>query len=206
MKKNLLFLIVIFTGFAAFSQSRHTISNDGLLYTPAQLAVNVGDTVVFNVGSFHPTLQVSESTWNSNGSDALSGGFDFPNGSGTIVISGTNTIYYICTAHISSGMKGTIEVSATSGIPELSFGKDYKIFPNPVLNNELTISFKNDLPEGLEIKMYDLTGKEIMNEKYVVSKNQNKEIFVSLKGINKGTYLLEMKGNTYFSVAKIIVD
>ncbi len=61
--------------------------------------------------------------------------------------------YYVCTPHAGGGMKGTITVTSTVGIPSVA-DLSFKLFPNPVVDN-LSI----ELPEeGNTIKVYDLTG------------------------------------------------
>lgn len=88
----------------------HTVTNSGLTFSPSTLTINVGDTVVWNIGSNHNVVEVSQSTWNSNGNTPLSGGFTTPFGGGTVVFSSTGTHYFVCSPHASSGMKGTITV------------------------------------------------------------------------------------------------
>ncbi|MCB2204575.1 T9SS type A sorting domain-containing protein [bacterium] len=92
----------------------HTVVNSGFSFSPSSLTINVGDTVVFNLGSAHNVVEVSQATWNANGNTPLSGGFTLPFGGGTLIFSTAGTEYYVCSPHASSGMKGTINVVQTT--------------------------------------------------------------------------------------------
>ncbi|MBK7966307.1 MAG: hypothetical protein IPK10_14175 [Bacteroidetes bacterium] len=72
----------------------------------------MGDTVTFSINGSHDAREVSQTTWNANSSAALLGGFQVPFGGGTLFPAqlGVGTHYYVCTNHISMGMKGTIIV------------------------------------------------------------------------------------------------
>jgi plastocyanin len=207
MKKFLLFAGAIFLTSlqATFTQTTHTITAAGLAYTPATLTVQVGDIVVFDVTAFHPTLQVSEETWNANGLTPLSGGFDFPNGSGTVEITGTGTIYYVCTAHINSGMKGRIEVAQVSSLQNVAAQNSFEVYPNPVTENRLNIRFANGIPSGLIINIYDLTGKQITDGIALMDNSGQKSVTVVFNYLKEGSYILEIKSNTVTYATKIVV-
>lgn len=190
---------------AAFSQIKHTIISSGLTYSPAELTVSLGDTVEFNVGATHPTLQVSEQTWNSNGVTALENGFDFQSGSGTVVIANSNTIYYVCTSHISSGMKGKITVSATSVVPLFTEQTLFEIYPNPVTDNRISIVFKDKVPKNLKINIFDMTGKKINSASTILSYSEN-TLFLELDNFEKGLYFVEIVSDTYTKATKLIVN
>ncbi len=91
MKRVLLTLVLAFSLSIAMAQTTHTITASGLIYSPDNISVSVGDTVVFNVTSAHPTLEVSQATWQANGTTALPGGFDYPGGSGKLYIANAKT-------------------------------------------------------------------------------------------------------------------
>lgn len=111
MKHRYMLLFALLLLPAAFaSATTHTITNSGLSFTPSTLTINVGDTVTWNIGGSHNVVEVSQSTWNSNGNTPLTGGFSTPFGGGTVVFTSTGTHYYVCSPHASSGMKGTITV------------------------------------------------------------------------------------------------
>ena len=89
-----------------------TVNSSGYTFTPATITIIVGDTVNFSIASSHNSVEVSQTTWNSNGSTALSGGFQTPMGGGIVLPAQltVGTHYYVCVPHASMGMKGTIIV------------------------------------------------------------------------------------------------
>ncbi len=89
-----------------------TVNNSGSTFSPATLTISPGDSVNFILASIHNAVEVDQSTWNSNGSAALSGGFQTPFSGGMVLPAqlATGTHYYVCTNHVSGGMKGTIIV------------------------------------------------------------------------------------------------
>ncbi|MDX1907903.1 MAG: plastocyanin/azurin family copper-binding protein, partial [Bacteroidia bacterium] len=113
MKNLLLTLLLISTSLTGFC-TVWTINDSGLTFTPATITINLGDTVNFVLSATHNAREVSQATWNANGTTALAGGFQAPFGGGTILPAqlGVGTHYYVCTPHASFGMKGTIIVQS----------------------------------------------------------------------------------------------
>ncbi|HLF13400.1 MAG TPA: plastocyanin/azurin family copper-binding protein [Bacteroidota bacterium] len=96
--------------FCSAQAIKHTVTTSGFTFSPATLTITDGDTVVFVLSGIHDAMEVSQATWNVNGSTPLAGGFSVPFGGGEIVPSGTGTHYYVCENHVLSGMKGRIIV------------------------------------------------------------------------------------------------
>ncbi|MFC2151099.1 T9SS type A sorting domain-containing protein [Bacteroidota bacterium] len=190
MKRYLLTSIVVFVfHLSALTQTTHTINASGFSFSPPTITISVGDIVSFDVGSSHPVLEVSMSTWNSNGNTPLAGGFTFPSGSGDKMLNAEGTYYYICENHISSGMKGRIIVSTATNVNDLKSFKDFKVFPNPLNTNQLTIeniSYSN--PE-FELAIFDITGKS----KIVMNGNlKNKQLVVDCSELVSGIYIIQL--------------
>ena len=133
MKKDILLFVVLLSTFTGVhAQTTHTISASGFSYSPADLFVNTGETVQFDVGASHPTLEVAEATWNDNGTAAVAGGFSYPDGSGSVSFDAPGVHYYVCTSHVASnGMKGKITVLAPTGFDEISV-RGYALYPVPL--------------------------------------------------------------------------
>lgn len=175
-----------------------TITNAGLTYTPSTLVVNVGDVVTFNVDFlFHPTIQVSQTSWNNNDPTQVPGGFNFGSGSSgilniTAAMAGT-TIYYLCSAHAFSGMKGTISVNVVASVAENRIRNfNFTVFPNPVnSNSQLNISLKK--AGKTTIAMYDVNGR--MVEQVLDRIMEAGEITIPFRAVHlqKGTYFLLMR-------------
>jgi plastocyanin len=109
--KPLYTLVVLFFPFISIAQSptsHNVVASDYNVFSPSDLTINLGDTVYFENLSTHNAVEVSEETYNSDGT-ASNGGFELYS-DGYIVFEEVGTHYYVCTPHVQMGMKGTITV------------------------------------------------------------------------------------------------
>lgn len=210
MKRILPFLITFLFYQLQTKAANFTITNSGLTYSPNTLTVNVGDVVTFNVDFlFHPTVQVSQTSWNNNDATQVSGGFLFQSGSSGVLnitagMAGT-TIYYLCSNHVFSGMKGTITVNVVASVTE-NQKRDFNftVFPNPVTSNSfINISTKN--AGSTTITMFDVNGRLV--QKIVDMNLKPGEITLPLNAatLQKGTYYLLMRTNQGTLKKQIII-
>jgi plastocyanin len=205
MKKLTILSIIFISWFTIYSQTKHIISNTGLQFSPDEITVIIGDTIEFTLGSSHTVLEVSQETWNSNGSIALDGGFSAPTGSGEIVFDEVGTHYYICENHIMSGMKGKIIVEEnTTTITSLS-EEIYNItfYPNPV-NSYGTIDFTIDKSQLISINLFNMLGSRV-SELYNGSfPNGKYSLSVNFSDIPEGIYYLTIETPDLKKSIKII--
>lgn len=196
MKRELLVFIISVIFVFVKAQETFVITADGDVFDPSDLTVTQGDIVQFNAGFNHPVLQVSESTWNSNGTTLLTGGFYFSSGTGTYNAETLGTFYYICVHHIGSGMKGRIIVNATTNLEPIKFQNSFRIFPN-YSTDFLNILNTSNLPIK-EVRIIDLSGKIILS---LVEFNSSEEEFsIDVNQLNKGIYFIYVElGNTKIS-------
>ena len=160
MKKiyTLLFACATFLSIKAAS---FTITVVGFAYSPASLTVTAGDVVTIQTSSMHPTAQVDATTWNANGTTTLTGGWGVKTADYTFTASAVGTIYYVCQAHVLSGMKGTINVVATVGINEkTAFLNSFELFPNPATNT-IGLNFSLNANSSLSAKLFNVLGQEV---------------------------------------------
>lgn len=190
MKKYILTFTFCLFLLSIHAQTRHVISSSGLEYTPDSLVVMVGDTIEFDVGASHPTTQVSQSTWQSNGTNG-NGGFDFSNGQGEFVVQNQGTLYYVCVNHVSSGMKGRIFAMPSIGNDEKALS-EFQAYPNPVQD----FLFLN-MPVQPEVEtagIYNLKGQLV---KAIALDNISGPLRVNTSQLQEGIYILQIKnGNT----------
>jgi plastocyanin len=152
-------VIVMMTVIGMQAQTNDTIRDDGFAFSPAELTVNTGDTVVFAGSDFHPVLEVSEATWTNKGITPLEGGFSFPSGSGKVKFTMAGVHYYVCTAHVASNdMKGKITVVAPSAVSDISGNAGISVYPVPLTGSNLHITFKNQAQKNLKVYVYDMAG------------------------------------------------
>jgi len=110
MNKFITFCLVFFSQIV-FSQ---TITNQGMNFSPDTITINLGDTVNFVLGNSHNAVEVSQSTFLSNGSTS-NGGFNINFGqTATFIPQFEQSYYYVCQPHVNSGMKGVIIVEDNS--------------------------------------------------------------------------------------------
>ena len=184
MRKELFSLSAVLACASAYAQATHVITASGVLYTPDSIVVKLGDTIEFNVGPTHPTLEVDQAMWNSNGTTAKPGGFDFPSGNGKFVVNQAQVYYYVCTAHIAQGMKGRIFVNSTVSQKENALA-DLRLYPNPVkdvLQLELQYS-----PELKHLRIIDQTGKTL--RRLELRENQSLHSY-DISELKAGSYFL----------------
>jgi len=190
MRRLITIILLGCIGFMLNAQENYTISTSGFTFNPALLEVLEGDQITFNVGSMHPVLQVSESTYNANGKTALSGGFSFPSGSGTFTANTSGTIFYVCTNHVSSGMKGKIIVSSTTSISKYKNNNEgFDIYPNPAIESLNILNYQNTEP--LTVTVSDISGKTVLFKGEQFSSED--KFLLNISDLNKGIYFISLK-------------
>lgn len=187
MRKILLITIISVLFFAVNAQTTYTVNTDGDTFDPSNFTINQGDRVVFNTSSDHPVLQVSQTTWNSNGSTPLSGGFSYFSG-GTYTATSPGTVYYICENHIDNGMKGVIFVNATTNLENTHANDKIKIFPSHAIDY-LNVVNSTNKPLN-EIRIIDLSGRTILRLNDFVS--SEKEVRIDVNQLSKGIYFINI--------------
>jgi plastocyanin len=202
---------VIFTSITLFltilglnAQTTYTINHDGFAFSPAELTVNTGDQVTFNVTDFHPVLEVSEATWNANGITALAGGFAFPSGAGSVTFQEAGTHFYVCTSHVvSNNMKGKIIVVIPAALHEISNTGLFSVYPVPLSGNDLMVAFKDPVQKHLELFIYDLAGNLRISSKGTTADGHYK---VDCSVLPKGIFLMRLKADEVSSYTKIVKE
>jgi plastocyanin len=193
MKKNLLILAFAFTSGIVFS-NKVTISNSGFTFSPADVTINLGDTVVFSLAGSHDAVEVSESTWTVNGNTPLPG-FSVPFGGGTVTGLTAGVHFYVCEPHASSGMKGKITVTGPSGIASAgSFDNYFILYPNPVFEKfslKSKSSFTgNENPSIVEI--YNILGMKVYEIQGVNIKDTHE---IDLAAFPSGQYIVRISND-----------
>ncbi|MGB8359484.1 MAG: T9SS type A sorting domain-containing protein [Bacteroidales bacterium] len=178
-------VLVLFTS-GAFCTT-WTITNSGTTFSPSTITIIAGDDVTFSLATIHNAVEVSQETWNVNGSTKLTGGFETPFGGGQVLASqlGVGTHYYVCTSHISLGMKGKIIVQNATGITENRSVSDFSIYPNPAL---ISVTIKaNEARIGSGFYISDLTGKKVVSGKL-----DNEITTIDISHLTRGIYMIGM--------------
>jgi plastocyanin len=106
--RTLVVLLFPFISIAQTPTSHNVNASDYDVFSPSDLTINLGDTVYFENLSSHNAVEVSEETYNNDGTSS-NGGFELYS-DGYVVFEEVGTHYYVCTPHVLMGMKGTITV------------------------------------------------------------------------------------------------
>ncbi len=197
-----LFLALAFVTKAA----SYTVTISGFSYSPATLTVNIGDVVTIQASAGHPLAEVDQTTWNANGTSTLSTGFGVKTANHTFTITGNNTIYYVCTAHVTFGMKGQIVVNSV-GVNEQNISlNNVNVFPNPA-TAKVQINFSSIGNNLVNVTLFDITGRKIER---VISDfeatNGNNTIQYNLpQHLNAGNYFIEISAGNQKTSRKLVV-
>lgn len=205
--KKIYNLLLMFVFAMSMNATSYTVSIVGNAYSPSTLATVVGDVVTIQADGSHPLVEVDLATWNANGSTPKAGGFGTKTSNYTFTITNTNTIYYVCSSHVSSGMKGQVTASLPASIKELNPIAGLSLFPNPV-TEKLNISFNANINGILKGKLFNVCGGEIQSS--TIDENYEAgEVTISYilpARIPQGIYLLELIYGNKKSIHKIIVE
>jgi plastocyanin len=164
MKETTTSLLLMLAIASISFSTTHTITNSGFSFSPSTITINAGDTVNFVLASIHSAREVSQATWDANGTTS-NGGFDLPLGGGTVVLTQAGIHYYICVPHASIGMKGTITVNPATDVRTIGETIPNNTilmqnYPNP-FNPATTISFSFPSKSYVSLKVFDALGRVV---------------------------------------------
>lgn len=200
MRKLYTLILISLTVLGSAKATTWTITNSGFTFSPATITIDLGDTVMFNLGGSHNSVEVSMATWNANGNTS-NGGFTIPFGGGMLVPTMVKTYYYVCNPHASLGMKGQIIVNNSTGIPTPeNYSYSLNFAPNPAVNQTRV---QTGFPDGLQnsLQVFDITGKLVES-----AENIHNNYLLDLSVFNKGIYFVEFKSEGYRRVSKLVVS
>lgn len=199
---------IIFVAFAICSAvafgNKVTIINSGYNFSPDSVSISFGDTIIFQLGATHNAVEVSQATWNANGTAALPGGFSTPFAGGQVTALSLGEHYYVCTNHAFMGMKGRILVTSNSGIKNNSDNnKIINLFPNPT-TGKVTLQTNIDITNSNNfITIYNILGEKVNKQKVI---NQLLTNEIDFSTYPKGLYFLEITAEKKSYVVKVVVD
>lgn len=182
--KRFLLLFLLLTGLTGSSRTI-IITNWGAHFTPADTTAEIGDTIKFNLGNTHNVLEVDQQTWEAEEQTPLPGGFSLSFGGGTLLTANLSagTHYYICTPHISLGMKAILRLTGPAGINEHRI-QPVSLFPNPAGNG---ISVKTPARlTGTSYIITDAFGKQVASGKL-----ESTEMYLNIDHFSAGLYFFQ---------------
>lgn len=153
MKTKLLAIALILLSNLSFAQN--TVTTPGFFFSPANLTVEEGTTVIFDLGDAHDAQQAEDAT----SIEPMDGGFYITFGGGEFTFEEPGVYYYYCTAH--TNMKGTITVTAVTGNRASETISLLEVYPNPSQSNT---QLKFGLANGadVEVLLFDAMGVKVL--------------------------------------------
>ena len=218
MKSVIITAVILILVACTSGATTHTVTNISNSFSPASLVINLGDTVLFSIASIHNVVEVSQATWNSNGSTPTPGGFSLGFGGGSVVITTTGIHYYVCSPHAFIGMKGTITVDPATGVDadENAAPRQFSLsanYPNP-FNPSTSIAFTLARRSFTEIGVYDGIGRRVATLVSAALPEGTHSVTwdgLDAKGspVGSGPYFIRMTAKNdakdYFAVRKILL-
>lgn len=206
MKK--IYSILLFSILAiSMKATSYTVTISGFAYSPATLTVSVGDIVTISASGTHPLAEVSQTTWNANGTATVSTGFGNKSSDYTFTITSATNIYYVCTNHVSMGMKGMITVSTVGVKEQNDLISNISMFPNPA-KDKFSVKFNSTESGNVTAKLYSVCGQEV--ESLVANKEFGAGVttlnFDLQNNIPAGIYFVQLNYNSKKVIRKLIID
>ena len=208
MKKLYISLLMLFAAVSTSFSTTHTITNVGFTFSPSSLTVNAGDTIKFILEPIHTAREVSEATWNANGTTS-NGGFDLPFGGGTVVLTQVGIHYYVCVPHASLGMKGTITVNPVTGINTAGdmIPNNFILrqnYPNP-FNPNTKIEYAIPRMSFVTLKIYNVLGEEVTTLVNGIKPAGSYEVVFNGSDLVSGVYFYKMTAGGFSSTKRFIL-
>lgn len=165
------------------AQVSHAVTASGLVFSPNELVIDVGDTVVWTNTSGTHNVNGSKSVYPSNPES-------FGNDLGTqwvysFVFNLPGVYDYRCDTHWASGMTGTITVlSESTGVNRNRVDTYLTVYPNPA-SRTMYISAGQNIRT---VSIYSISGTRILSLEDLNQMNHE----ISLDGILPGVYLVKV--------------
>lgn len=175
----------------------HSVVVSNFQFTPASLSVNVGDTIVWTLGSGNHT---TTSTTIPQGADPWDSPINSNVQSFTYVINVAGTYDYICTPHAFAGQM----VAINTGINSLDLFSNFNIFSvRPSIYN---ISYLLARSGNIKISVYDITGKsaKILKSSYQTAGTYSSNY--NFEDLKKGIYIFEMIIDKHRFTKRLVID
>jgi len=209
MKKIWFFLLLAFASVNLIAQTSHIISVSNNVFTPLNVNISVGDTIVWQwVQGTHTTT--SDTT---AGPDAWDAPIDNGHQVFRKVITTPGIHHYYCIFHQAFGMVGTITASNPSGVNDENISASgFKLeqnYPNP-FNPSTVISYSINKPGFVSLKIYNSVGQEVES---LINGDQSSGVHsivfdagnINGSSLASGVYFYRLKTQGYVQTRKMLL-
>jgi plastocyanin len=178
----------------------HQISFQNFFYTPSELNVQVGDTIEW-MGTFssHP-LQDSVIPAGAEHFGPITLGATFK-----YAVTAPGVYWYHCNNHFAFGMHGTFIASGSADVKQKNEAViSIQNFPNP-FDKTTTINYSLINPAEVELKIFDLNGKQVHHSSYGHQVAGSHEFEFSASAFPAGTYYYQIQAGDVVLTREMIV-
>jgi hypothetical protein len=107
------------------------------------------------------------------------------------------------TAWDGSKVFGEVEITISNQATGISIDEDttIKVFPNPSINGKFTISLLNKNLKNTQLNIFNMNGQLVFSQA-----NMSYGTNEISAGLNKGIYAIQVTGNDFNYMSKIIVE
>lgn len=198
---KLLFALIVLLSFSGnvFAQTKHSVDVTNNVYTPANLTINTGDTVVWiNKEGFH-NVNGTQGTFPNNPEsfgNSTSLGWTF-----SYVFNKSGTYNYQCDPHVSFGMTGKIEVTTATTIEDLTAQiNEVLVYPNPA-KEKIYLSIKHSENDDLKVQVYSIAGRILKSSTFTYS---NSPIEIDISSLKNGVYFMRIESSEVPQIVKFV--
>jgi len=208
--KNLLLtlaaiVIIIVANQKVFSQSFYVIELNEASFSPAELTINVGDTIYWqSMGYYNHNVVADDSSFYIG--DLSSG-----NWLGMLVLETPGIFQYYCSIHGGPGgvgMSGVITVENATEVKDdyVSISKFDLIqnYPNP-FNPSTSIQYKVSSISTVSLKVYDVLGNEVATLVNEEKPAGSYEVDFDASGLSSGIYFYKLSAGSLVETKKMIL-
>lgn len=183
-----LFILFCVSTIIVYGQTTHTVTIQGFSFSPQNLTINQGDTVVWknNSSTFHTTTSGSDCNSDGKWDGNLPG-----EGSFSHVFNQSGNFPYFCKPHCSMGMTGMITVKKTTSVQSVTIKHNkLTITPNPAENYVLLILNDEGNSGKYVVKFYNVLGELKLSRVVVLNKKIPSKI--ELNELINGVYFYKL--------------
>jgi len=202
--RKALLVILLITGaiFAPVTlkgQVSHHVTASNYSFSPNELTINVGDTVIWKNTSGTHNVNGTTATYPSNPEsfgNALGEGWTF-----THVFKIAGIYDYRCDLHYPMGMTGKITVQQTTDAPGSIAEDQVLLYPNPA-SDYITVELQQNGEKLESVKILDLLGKELVASNDMAGSNIQT---FDVSRFTPGVYVMRVETDIKTSILKFII-
>ena len=201
---TIIFMLLILTTTVNFSMTIHTVESSGFVFSPADITVEVGDTVRWMNISGNHNVVADDGSFTSGAASASNWVYDH-----VFTEPGENPYY--CINHGGpggSGMSGNVTVKSPSAVgDEVNSLNSFQLkqnYPNP-FNPTTIIGYRISDNGFVSLKIFDALGNEVATLVDEIKPAGDYEINFNASAFGSGIYYYQLKTKDLVQTKKMIL-